>query len=379
MIEPFCCPNPDCHFHWPDDEFSFPRFWSLQGTYHTAVSGTVQRFKCSYCGCGFSERTLSIDYYAKKSLDYMEINRAISASESVASIARKQKCHPDSISNRLDRIGRNVIAAHARLIEELLLSENIVADGFESFDRSQFHPNNINLAVGEESQFLYGFTHCTLRRKGRMTDEQKAKREEIEADYKPPRRAVIRSFKKLINNIMPLWREHFLPKLRLITDEHKSYITALKEIERIQEALERGVFTHERHSSKLPRTVRNPLFPVNYWDRELRKDIAAFHRESTCYTRNVSNGLMRLVVYQFRHNYFKPHRVKNTYFDRITHAIVAGFDVSKIEREKKKLFTQRAFLSHQMLNDEERMIWLKEHKTPRKEGPNWVPQFAKVA
>jgi len=212
-----------------------------------------------------------------------------------------------------------------------------------------------------------------------MTEEQKARREDIEADYKPPRRALIRSFKNLINSILPLWRERLLPRLTLITDEHKSYVIALKEIEKIQSAMGRGVFSHDQHSSKISRTVWNPLFPVNYWDRELRKDIAAFHRESTCFTRNVSNGLMRLAVYQFRHNYYKPHRVKNTYFDRVTHAVMAGLDVSKVEREKEKLYKQRSFLSQQLLNDEEKKIWLKTHKTPRKEGPNWVPQFAKVA
>ena len=351
----------------------------LQGTYHTEVSGIVQRFKCAYCHKGFSERTLSIDYYTKKSLNYKEIDRAVHASESVASMARNQKCHPDSISNRIDRLARNTIASHARLMNEMVLSEDICADGFESFDRSQYHPNNINIAVGAESQFLYGFTHCTLRRKGRMTEAQKVKREEIEADFKPPRGALVTAFTSLIKNLISYWHEGALPSLRLLSDEHKGYVIALKKIIRLNSARKRGVFEHEQYSSQLPRTVSNALFPVNYWDRELRKDIAAFHRESTCFTRNVSNGLMRLTLYQFWHNYSKPHRVKNDYCDLRTHAVMARMDISRVDEEKEKRFTQRAFISHQLLNDEERRIWLKEHKTPRKEGPNWVPQFAKVA
>jgi hypothetical protein len=312
-------------------------------------------------------------------LDYKELQRALSASESVAAMARKQKCHPDSITNRLDRLGRNSIASHARIMDGIVLSENICADGFESYDRSQYHPNNINIAIGVESQFMYGFTHCSLRRKGQMTEAQKAKRMEIEAEYKPPARALINSFKALVKNTLNLWHEPARPVLRLLTDEHKSYVTALKEISKVTLALERGVFIHARYSSELARTLQNVLFSVNYWDREMRKDIAAFHRESLCHTRNVSNGLFRLAVYQFWHNYTKPHRVKNDYCDLRTHVVMAKIDISRVEEEKAKLFTRRAFISQQLLSDEERMIWLKKHVTPRKKGPNRVPQFARVS
>ncbi|GAB1432910.1 hypothetical protein MASR2M29_15350 [Spirochaetota bacterium] len=41
------------------------------------------------------------------------------------------------------------------------------ADGFESFDRSQYFPNQINLVLGKNSQFLYDYSHTTIRRKGR--------------------------------------------------------------------------------------------------------------------------------------------------------------------------------------------------------------------
>ena len=378
MQEPECCPNPDCHFHWPDEELRFPRFWINTGTYQTKVSGTVQRFRCSYCGKGFSERTNSIDYFTKKSLDYIEIHRAVTAAESVASMARKQRCHPDSISNRIDRLGRNALASHARIINDMVLSEDLCADGFESFDCSQYHPNNINLAVGVESQFLYGFTHCTLRRKGRMTEAQKEKRAKIETVFKPKPGALVNSFKELIENVLPLWYEPALPNLCLRTDEHKSYVIALKKIIRIQKAKDKGVFTHVQYSSTLERTIQCMLFAVNYWDRELRKDIAAFRRESTCHTRNVSNGLMRLVLYQFWHNYTKPHRVKNKEKDLRTHALMARLDISKVERERATLYSRRSYISHQLLNPEERRIWLKKHVTPLKEGDNWVPKFARL-
>ncbi|GAB1481198.1 hypothetical protein MASR2M78_00130 [Treponema sp.] len=61
---------------------------------------------------------------------------------------------------------------HAKLTETLALEENLVTDGFESFTQSQYHPCNINILVGTNSQFLYGTTFAPLRRKGRMTAEK---------------------------------------------------------------------------------------------------------------------------------------------------------------------------------------------------------------
>jgi hypothetical protein len=65
-----------------------------------------------------------------------------------------------------------------------------VADGFESFDVSQYFPNNITIMAGEESQFLYAFSHTTIRRKGSMRPDQKRKRAALEAQWRAPREGV---------------------------------------------------------------------------------------------------------------------------------------------------------------------------------------------
>ena len=81
---------------------------------------------------------------------------------------------------------------------------------------------------------------------------------------------------------------------------------------------------HMTVNSKLPRTVFNPLFPSNYVDRELRKDQAAHRRETTCFGRNVANGLARMACYLGWHNYSKRYLIKARVHDRRTHAAAAG-------------------------------------------------------
>jgi hypothetical protein len=56
----------------------------------------------------------------------------------------------------------------------------LVSDGFESFCRSQLFPHAIHLLCGARSQYLFVADYATLRRKGRMTEEQKRMREALE-------------------------------------------------------------------------------------------------------------------------------------------------------------------------------------------------------
>jgi hypothetical protein len=377
MRAPPFCPNPECELHNYDAAIDAGTFWILRGTYTTLVSGVVQRFRCSRCGKGFSERTCSIDYYAKKILDYREILRATTASESCSSIARHLGCSSSCIMNRQDRLGRNGLALQARLLSGFVLSEDLCADGFESFDRSQFFPNAINILVGARSQFLFGATHATLRRKGRMKAAQRRKRDAYDVAFTPPKGGLTRSFSRLLETIDPIWDRTCLPALVLRTDEHPVYPRAIRMVPSLRLEADRHVFVHDVYSSKLPRTLGNPLFPVNYYDRELRKDIASFRRESTCFTRNVSNGLLRFTHHLVWHNYMKPHRIVSCSRQPETHACVAGIVASKIVIEMERLFCDRAFLSHQRLSDDSVRTWLKEHRTPLKVKPDYCQAFVR--
>ncbi len=375
MVPPFC-PNPRCAHHF-DEPGHYHGHWKHDGSYETLVVGTVPRFRCLSCGRGFSERTFSIDYYTKRRLDLREIHRAVSQSESLSSIARHLGCSAESVQNRIDRLSRNALAMHGQLLSGLRLSEHLVADGFESFDRSQYFPNQINLLVGQQSQYLYGLTHATIRRKGRMTRHQKQVREQLEQVYRAPRNAVETSFARLLDTIPGLWDPSTLPRLRLWTDEHYAYPLSLRRVPALAQAQAESTFLHETWPSTAPRTVLNPLFPVNYYDRELRKDIAAFRRESTCYTRNAANGLARFMTHLVYHNYQKPHRVGQGRQTVEVHAEMAGIPKGSIAGCMGWFYSARPFLSKQSLSSEARRIWLKETITPLKVGQSYLPKYAR--
>ncbi len=375
MHPPFC-PNRHCTHHH-DKPQDYRGHWKQTGFYMTKVVGPVIRFQCTACKKGFSERTFSLDYYTKRNLDYREIQRAISQSESLSSIARNLHCSVESAQNRIDRLARNIAILQESMLGIMSLSEHLVADGFESFDRSQFFPSQIHLLVGKQSQFLYGFNHATIRRKGSMTARQKRTRQILERSYRPPAKAVELSFAQLLETIPPLWDAARLPCLTLWTDEHHAYPRSLRQVPLLKAALESGLLSHSTWPSKAARTVDNPLFAVNYYDRELRKDIAAYRRESTCYSRNVANGLNRFMSHLLYHNYQKPFRVAPAKKTKEVHAQVAGIDSAGIASGMRWLYAARPFLSRQDLSDSMKKIWLKASVTPLKTGTTYLPKYAR--
>ena len=374
MNPPFC-PNPTCAHHH-DTPGHYTGHWKHAGSYMTAVVGEVPRFQCTACKRGFSGRTFAYGYYTKRTLDVREIQRAISQGENVSSIARHLGASTASIQNRIDRFARACLAMHADLSATITLTEHLVADGFESFDRSQYHPNQINLLVGKKSQFLYGLAHVTIRRKGRMSKAQKARRRQLEALWCAPRAGIRTSFTRLMATIDPLWDRARLPELQLWTDEHRDYPIAIMDTRPLFMAMHDGSFRHMTWPSTAPRTVLNPLFAVNYYDRELRKDLAAFRRESTCFTRNVANGLSRFACHMAYHNYQKPYRVEPVQIDGSVHAEVAGIDRNLIEAQLARLYTERPFISQHEPNAEAAKIWLKQALTPLKNKPDRLPAYA---
>lgn len=371
MIPPFC-PNSACSLHQKVPSEGSTQWWKANGFHKTKVVGRVRRFQCRTCGKTFSTRTFQLDYYTKKTVDYRAIFFKNTSAECVNAVARNLELRPEVVLNRIERLARNCLAMHHSLEGKRPLLEDLCADGFESFDRSQYFPNHIAILVGDESQQLYSFAHATIRKKGKMTKRQKRVREELEKQYRAPRGGVKASFAKATEVITGKWDSSKHPKLYLTTDEHQAYPRALASLPFAKSP----DFTHRKVSSKLSRTKDNPLFPVNYMDREFRKDHAEHHRESTCFVRNVANGLTRLAMYQCWHNYWKSHRINSKKEREPVHAVVSGIDEREVEDAKSRLFVERAFLSRTPLPEWALDVWLRRSKTPLKEKPEYLPAFA---
>jgi len=375
FIPPFC-PNPNCSYH---EQQTYDDTWySHNGFYSTLSYGEVPRFKCRHCRKGFSMKTFHLDYYVKVRCNYPLIFSYLVSSAGTRDIARALSVSTEVIQNRTARLGRQCMAVHTKLMSSATVEEDFAADGFESFCYSQYFPNNIHLLIGCESLCAYYANGVTIRRKGRMRPEQKKKREEIEKRWKPDPGGICKSFKDLLGEMKGYFDRMKRESITLYTDEKYEYRKAICDREEFRSMREAGVLIHDRTSSRRARTVDNPLFPVNYIDREIRKGVANHHRETVQWAKDMSEMMNRLLIYLVYHNLKMPNRVRKEDSDRRVHAEVAGVSKESIDGEWRDVFKARRFLSHHSIPEFWREIWFGLLRTPLDLRGGYRPKYLAV-
>jgi hypothetical protein len=345
------------------------------GHYSTKTFGNVPRFKCRTCHTGFSRQTFSIDYYAKRRLDYSYIYHKINDGAGLRKIGRDLGASCDSVINRINRMARNATLAHRQVVDLLPLREDLVLDGLQNFCISQYFPDNYTIAVGKDSQFVYECDYATIRRAGRMTTDQKKRREDLERRFRAHRGAIENSFTRILRSIDMKSSERKIP-LILYTDEKSDYRRSMWKNGPIREKMFKGEWRHHMTNSKVGRNTRNPLFAVNYIDREIRKDMASQARETVQFPRNVANAMLRMNLYLFDHNLFKPYRIRREPGTHQSHAEAAGLERQTLERIVEGFFTSRFFKPKGLeLSESARRTISRDWKTPLKKSEEVKRRF----
>lgn len=375
MKNPPFCPNPRCPYH---ADAMRPSHWFIRKGFYTTRSGNrFQRYQCSHCGRRFSSQTFHIDYYAKVTLDYHRLLIYLVSGMSLRALGRAFHRSPKTIAGKISRLTRQILAFNHGNQLSVNLTEDLVADGFESYVVSQYFPNNFNLLIGKDSQFVYDLTYAHLHRKGAMTDFQKQQADRYHNAYPFPAGQVQVSFTHLLRTALGLLRVSTgKSTLILHTDEKKEYVAPVAGYASagLPESLSRRIL-HRQTPSSARRTGKNPLFAANYIDRDIRKDMAEHHRETVCFARNVNASLERLTCYLFHHNFMKAFRLNRAERTYSTHAVAAGLDNRFIRKRIAFLFTRRAFFSRLSLSLPGELLWRRGYFTPSKALCDRLPAY----
>jgi transposase-like protein len=350
MKEPEFCPNPKCSCHLKPVK----RDWFFyNGRYSTSIKKNIQRYRCRCCRKGFSDQSFSINIGVKKIISYESLKEQLKTASGIRDMARFFKVSPATVSNRCTRLSRQVLAANAALRAGLSLTEDLAADGFESFTLSQYHPCNIHLLAGKDSQYLYAADYAAFRRKGRMTEKQKEKNRKLSAQL-VIKHTLTDSFSEISSSALKLFEASKQKELRFFTDEKPQYEPVIKKV-----FAEKKV-RHVMISGRALRNLHNDLFSVNYLDREIRKDLAEHVRQTVQFGRNANNCMERFWIYMFHHNYLKPYRInKAVNVNEFTsHADAAGASEIDVNHELSKIYTERALLTRSLnLYESEKRVW----------------------
>lgn len=270
-------------------------------------------------------------------------------------IARVLGCDPSTVDRKLDRMGRHSLLFLLSMLQNGKQPEEIVYDGLETFEFSQFYPWHLNVAVEKSTDYILGFNESELRRKGTMTAQQKEKRQQLEENYgRPDPLAIEKSTTEIF--------EHLIGdqlNVRIYTDKHPQYIKPLKKYgDRV---------THVRTSSKEHRGHNNNLFAVNRCDMMLRHGSKNHTRETIAFSKRRQSGVYRAATFSVYNNFMMDRRQRGR--KGFTPAMARGVVDRKLTYSD--IFSCRLFVSHFDLPEKWRQYYYRETETralPRNKG-----------
>ncbi|MDP7021585.1 MAG: hypothetical protein QGH30_04440 [Candidatus Krumholzibacteria bacterium] len=248
-------------------------------------------------------------------------------------IARDLEVAPSTVDRHIERLGRHCLLFHRNLMQDYQLQGDLVIDGFETFELSQYFPFHHNLAVEAETGFFLSFTDSELRRKGRMREDQKSRRGELEAQWgRPDPKAVEKGVRELLEDVLA-----GESRVVIRSDDHRAYPRAMWGISCSIE--------HQVTSSKDYRDRHNALWEINLLDLLLRHSNANHRRETLAWSKRRQNSSLRLAILLVWRNYLKKRWEKGK---RETPAMLKGLCKRPLKREE--ILTERLFPKRQKLS-----------------------------
>jgi transposase-like protein len=302
FLPPYC-PNSRCTFH----HGSSIKFFVKNGSTKTNKSPSInQRFKCKYCLHQFSRNTFSIDFRNRK--ESLFKNTLLWSSNGMTNNSISKLLH---VSERTIRRRIRSLSAQSIFFEHRIyptkINEDLAYDGFETFTYDQFSPCYINTLVGSKSHFIYINSFSPLNRRGRMTDRQKIKNNQLQntlGHY--PRDSIFRetcNIFRALNKTRGNFTLHF--------DKHNSYSKAYAETN--------SRFPIKTTHSKVKRNSNNPLFPVNHLHLIFRHFLSSQRRETIAFQKHEAALMEKIQIIKFYRNFMLPKFVKKNKFDPQAH------------------------------------------------------------
>jgi hypothetical protein len=213
-------------------------------------------------------------------------------------IASDLKASARTLDRQISRLARHCILFHQRMIQQLEPPTEIVVDGFESFEYSQYFPIHHHVAVEKDTDLFIYFTDSPLRRKGRMTPEQKRRRAHLENVLgRPDPKAVEKDMKELLEVTL---KE--AASAVVYSDDHRAYPRSIKQVDCL---IRQEITTGSDH-----RDQNNSLWEVNLLDLLIRHCSSNHKRETIAWSKRRQGSAERLAIFLVWRNYMKGRREK---------------------------------------------------------------------
>lgn len=358
MPIPHFCPNPQCHnHHHPQGD------WRVRfGSYQTIAHGRVRRYRCRSCGKTMGDQTESVHYFAKRRLPLRAVVDSLMGGSCQREIARRYGFSTMAVHNAILRLGRQAMAAQVLLLHGLPPRPAVVFDGLRSCVTSQDYPCDITTVVEPAGEMILSMTHAVMHRGGRMTERQRTRMTEKRLTWTPKKGSVSRSISLIGQEIGDYLRPPIPKPARINTDKNPFYHHMISSSPVFRHFRNAGLLQYRRISSEAPRTMANPLFPVNYVDRLLRHRVKEHTRESIAIGRHSVMQMHRAWIFAWDHNVRREHRVKEPFAG--VHTDWTGVPLETVGEVTRSFFARRLRPRDCLVPDSIRQVWLGLLETP---------------
>ncbi len=272
LFTPLRCPHTDCRAH----RRPVPDFFVREGFYHPLCrSHPVPRFRCRLCERGFSRQTFRADRRQKKPsinaacLDLMVACVGLRQAARVLRVARR------TVERRFAWLARHAVDFQANRLAAARLPGPFQLDELESFEANRFQPVTVPVLIERSSLFIVATAVGPLRRKGRLTPQQRRRRAEHEARHgRRPSQS-----RRAVHEVLARLRAVTPDAAVILESDHKPLYG------RLGRDLLGHRFLWRTHSASARRDRRNPLFPINHTNARLRHFLARLRRRTWCVTK----------------------------------------------------------------------------------------------
>ncbi len=291
FVPPFC-PNLVCTQHGQPE----PRFWVGHGTYHAACRAEpVPRFRCRNCRRTFSFQTFRQDYRDRRPEANERLFELLTSGVGYRQSARVLRISPTAAQAKARKLSRHAGLLHDHLCREIAGDRIFLLDEEETYEHASIRTLTMPVLIEKDTWFVVATDVGPTRRLAAAGTSRRSWQDAEERKLGP---RPDRSRECVTNVLRHLDRRLGSGRLVLRTDQKASYATIAKEVfgDRV---------VHETTSGKLPRTVQNPLFPINTTLAMTRDNCGRLRRKSWLVTKKGEQLLNHMHLFRLYRNYVR--------------------------------------------------------------------------
>ena len=247
--------------------------WHRFGTFVRPSDGKkVQRYRCSSCGRTVSDAQFSIHYRKQIRTINGQIFKLAASSTSIRRMAEIIGVHRQTISQRIDILGRQCKQKHQRLVKQYTDVCAIQMDEMHTFEHTKLKPLSVPVVVCETTRLILAFDVGKMPATGKLAKKAREK-------YKNrpnTRKATLQQMVKQLSLTVP-------PRVHIHTDKCKYYKRVIRRhFPQATLRQTKGLRPCVVGQGELKASRWDPLFSINHTLACLRDNVKHLARRTWC-------------------------------------------------------------------------------------------------